>query len=592
MAEGRPPISSSRIATGDIAQHTFAVVRRGFDSDEVRSYLQSVARSLEALEAREEELRASLAEAEERAAHPVVDEATLTASLGQHSAQILRHAHEEAARIVVQAQEGAALLLRETQSQVDELQERTETSAAERVVEVELLVANAEQEARVESERIVAEAIAAGEAIITRAKDEGRALLDQVQEARRRVLADLAGRRRGLGIQIEQLRAARDEMAASVHGVRDRVDGILAHLDRTDEDARAAAQGVADQFRLGTAELPHDQDEAGEVRGEVPPTGPTPAVGGEAGDDGTAPSVDELFARIRAGTAAAQEAAAQEATVATEPPAVAPAKEAAAKEAPAKEGVVKEAPVAGAKVPDPVEAAPDIGTQAADDTTEEPAPVEDEVPPGPDDPLIARRDELVTPISSRLSRTIKRTLGDDQNRLLDRLRNAPAAELDDLMGSEDEHIGAFAAAARSHLDEAFAAGTIFVGAGAATIPRGNAVEQASTALARTVVTTLRRQVDEGSGDPADRIGAAFREWRGERVERLVGDQTTQAFSAGVAAASADGKVRWVLTTASGCSDCEDNALAGAVSGSEAFPTGHAHPPAHSGCRCLIAPATD
>ena len=168
---------------------------------------------------------------------------------------------------MVQAQEGAATLLRETQSQVDELQARTEASAAERVVEVELLVANAEQEARVESERIVAEAIAAGEAIITRAKDEGRALLDQVQEARRRVLSDLAARRRGLGIQIEQLRAARDEMAASVHGVRDRVDGILAHLDRTDEEARAAAQGVADQFRLGTAEIPHDQDETDEAAG-------------------------------------------------------------------------------------------------------------------------------------------------------------------------------------------------------------------------------------------------------------------------------------------------------------------------------------
>ena len=52
MAEVRPPISSSRVATGDVAQHTFSVVRRGFDSDEVRSYLQSVARSLEALEAR------------------------------------------------------------------------------------------------------------------------------------------------------------------------------------------------------------------------------------------------------------------------------------------------------------------------------------------------------------------------------------------------------------------------------------------------------------------------------------------------------------------------------------------------------------
>ncbi len=212
--------------------------------------------------------------------------------------------------------------------------------------------------------------------------------------------------------------------------------------------------------------------------------------------------------------------------------------------------------------------------------------------PGPDDPIIARRDELLTPVTARLSRTIKRTLGDDQNRLLDRLRHAPGLGADELMGSEDEHLAAFAGAARSHLDEAFAAGTVFVGAGAATIRRGDAVELASAGLARVVVTTLRRQVAEGIGEPVDRVGAAFREWRGERVERLAGDQATYAFSAGVTAASADGKVRWVVTTASGCSDCEDNALAGAVSGSEMFPTGHAHPPAHSGCRCLIAPASD
>ena len=57
MPEGLAPISSSRIATGDIARHSFAVVRRGFDTDEVRAYLQSVARSIEALEEREQELR-------------------------------------------------------------------------------------------------------------------------------------------------------------------------------------------------------------------------------------------------------------------------------------------------------------------------------------------------------------------------------------------------------------------------------------------------------------------------------------------------------------------------------------------------------
>ncbi len=320
MAEGRAPISSSRIATGDIARHSFAVIRRGFDPDEVRAYLQSVARSLEALEENEQELRAALAEAEERAAHPVVDEATLTASLGQHSAQILRHAHEEAARIVAQAQEGAATLLRETQSQVDELQARSEASTAERVVEVELLVANAEQEARIESARMLADAVSEGDAVIARAKDEGRALLEQVQEARRRVLADLAGRRRTLGMQIEALRAARDEMAASVQGVRDRVDGILVQLDRTDEKARAAAMAVSDQFRLqGPSDAPHDEQAlesaVGEamdgVMGDAPPTGPTPTTGhggeggsgaGEEGAQGVAPSVDELFARIRAGS--------------------------------------------------------------------------------------------------------------------------------------------------------------------------------------------------------------------------------------------------------------------------------------------------
>ena len=63
MPEGRAPISSARIATGDIARHSFAIVRRGFDTDEVRAYLQSVARSLEAIEEREQELRTALSEA-------------------------------------------------------------------------------------------------------------------------------------------------------------------------------------------------------------------------------------------------------------------------------------------------------------------------------------------------------------------------------------------------------------------------------------------------------------------------------------------------------------------------------------------------
>ncbi|HEY1826409.1 MAG TPA: DivIVA domain-containing protein [Acidimicrobiales bacterium] len=534
MPEGLAPISSSRVSTGDISRHSFAIVRRGFDADEVRSYLQSVARSIEAFEQRELELRAAVAEAEERAAHPTIDESTLTASLGQHSAQILRHAHEEAARIVAQAQEGAASLLRDTQAQVDELQARHEASSAERVVEVELLVANAEQEARAEGDRIMSEAVAQGEEVIARAKDEGRALLEQVQEARRRVLADLTTRRKALSIQIEQLRAARDEMAASVTGVRQSVDDILAQLQRTDDEARAAALAAGDQARIhGTFDDPGPGEEA-------PPIEAPEAASEDDGTAAAAPSVDELFARIRAGTDT-------------------------------------DAPQGDATAPVAVMEA-EVGTVDAPSAAAEP------------DPLTSRRDELLAPIAAQLTRHIKRALGDDQNRLLDVLRSAPSTQGEALLGSEDEHLAAYTSAAQGHLLDAFKAGAVFAGQPEGGAVAGGSVEQTASGLARTVVTMLRRRIEDGSDEPGERVGAAFREWRGERIERLVGDFAVQSFSAGtVAALTPSGKMRWVLTSAQGCSDCDDNALAGAVAASEGFPTGHPYPPAHSGCRCLVTP---
>jgi hypothetical protein len=139
------------------------------------------------------------------------------------------------------------------------------------------------------------------------------------------------------------------------------------------------------------------------------------------------------------------------------------------------------------------------------------------------------------------------------------------------------------------LADAFTAGATFGGASAA-VSGDEAIDLTSDALAHVVVTMLRRQIEEGNGDIGDRVGAAYREWRGERVERLAGDYVTQAFSAGVVSARTEGKLRWVVTHSGGCSDCEDNGLAGTVGTDEPFPTGHAHPPAHSGCRCLVTPS--
>ena len=86
----------------------------------------------------------------------------------------------------------------------------------------------------------------------------------------------------------------------------------------------------------------------------------------------------------------------------------------------------------------------------------------------------------------------------------------------------------------------------------------------------------------------------FREWKGERIERLAGDHVVAAFSAGTLPAAERGLVRqleWVAVSGSGdapCPDCEDNGLNGSQAPGEEFPTGHRHPPAHPGCRCLLA----
>jgi len=56
---------------------------------------------------------------------------------------------------------------------------------------------------------------------------------------------------------------------------------------------------------------------------------------------------------------------------------------------------------------------------------------------------------MLSPIASQLSRHIKRALGDDQNRLLDVLRNSPNLGGEALLGPEDVHLATFTSAAQA-----------------------------------------------------------------------------------------------------------------------------------------------
>jgi hypothetical protein len=211
------------------------------------------------------------------------------------------------------------------------------------------------------------------------------------------------------------------------------------------------------------------------------------------------------------------------------------------------------------------------------------------------DPMLARRNEVLQPITATLARRLKRALTDDQNDILDRLRGAKGWS-PDVLPPQDEHLERYLGAGAEPLAEAAGAGATFVGGKPDDAPD---VEEFVSDLATAIVVPLRRRL-EGEDEPLDasdeafmveHVGAAFRDWKGARIERLATDEAVAAFSRAVLAASDSGtRLVWVVDDDGiECPDCDDNALAGPTPRGEAFPTGHPHPPAHAGCRCLLSP---
>jgi hypothetical protein len=132
-------------------------------------------------------------------------------------------------------------------------------------------------------------------------------------------------------------------------------------------------------------------------------------------------------------------------------------------------------------------------------------------------------------------------------------------------------------------------------------PHADVVVKIAHELAESMIGPLRRKLLDADGLEdadesvvAEHIGSAFREWRGERIERLAADHVLAAFSAGsmsAAEGTPSAQLEWIAVAGSGdapCPDCEDNGLNGSLRPGEEFPTGHLHPPAHPGCRCLLA----
>ncbi len=682
--------SSSHLTPDDVARHSFGTVRRGFDPNEVRAYLESLAVSLRGVAERERQLLDELSDAEYRAAHPVLDEATLTAALGTETARVLHSAHEVAAEMLAKSEAEANRLLTEGREEIQQTRAHNEARLAEKSDAIE--AAAAELQARIEeqSAATMERARHEADAMLELAREKCRAMVEEAQGLRARVLADLSKRRKVLHVQIEQLRAGREQLAETVHDVRRSVDTIASELFAAEDNARLAAEAAGREAldRVDTASpeelaaqlLADEQESAATMEtaadlltdpgaqptaptGTQASTGSDPGPGPEEGVEGadeapaagiydqlgpvdgpdgvqivgavvageglvttdpTAPDgeqlppeeapapeeVDALFAKLRAarqgeGTPdpvpeSVPESVPDAAAVATVEAAAPAPVPAAAKSGPKSgtKSTSKSASKSGTKSgpkSDPPPAAGrsvESGPEEADD--------EDDGPPEERSPQAIRRDELIDPIVTTLSRRLKRTLQDSQNELLDSLRSNGSRWSLDLLPDEIEHVDSFSTAAVPALEQSAAAGVSFAGLRGAPGPKSDVLLGIAHELAQAVVGPLRRRLAGGDGLEgadesmvAEHVGSAFREWKGERIERLAGDHVVAAFSAGTIAAAegaSPAQLEWVAVSDSGdapCPDCEDNGLTGALAPGEEYPTGHRHPPAHPGCRCLL-----
>jgi cell division septum initiation protein DivIVA len=560
-------LSTTRQSSAEVARVTFATVRKGgLDPQEVRVHLEAVSREMAHLEQRIRELQEHLSEAQHRASHPVLDEATLASALGTQSAAILRSAHEEAGRVTAEAQERATQLFSDTQQRsANHLIEAQERAAAI-ISEAETAAATIDHDARLGAERLIESAKVNGEALVERAREQGRAILAQATDARKTVLNDLAVKRKALHLQIDQLRVARDHLGAYLTGLREEVESVLGGLNASDEAARVAAlealrlrpvtpEPTEEELLAGTplrtvpevtleevvVETPAPPaapaSEEAVARAPAPPPAPTATPGANVGhedDQSGADVVNEIFARLRKATLEERGASAH---------------------------------------------APRRAPAAKPDT-----PVGD---------LFKRRDASLEESLAVLTRRVKRVLQDDQNLTLERLRTVKLVSVADL---EDEHAqrARYADAAYDALADAAAAGAQFAfdesGTAGPAAGRAPLVDCAAD-LAVTIVLALRRRIlADGSGDAQERVNTAYKEWRGARVERLCTDAARRAFHIGVLAASSGRHVRFLVApTDAPCDACALDAAAGERSAGLSFPSGAANPPLHAGCACTIVP---
>ena len=174
-----------------VAEAGFSTTRRGYNQDEVRAFLSSVASELGRLQERQRQLEAELHTARSATTVSVeLDDETIASRLGEETLRVLQTARESASEIKIRAEDNAARILSEANDEANRIRQETEVEAAWR---------------RYDSS-------ADAEAEVALAKQQGREMVNEARAYRERVLADLDRRTTLARRQIEELLQGRDRL--------------------------------------------------------------------------------------------------------------------------------------------------------------------------------------------------------------------------------------------------------------------------------------------------------------------------------------------------------------------------------------------
>ena len=624
------PDPSSPAAVGS-AQ--FSVARRGFEQEEVRDLLRGVSAELARLQERERFLESELRAMQTRglSAPGALDEEMVTALLGEETARVLTAAREAAKQQIARAAETAERLVREASSDA----------------------ARIRQEAEIESSRQRNDAVADVEAEIELAKQQGREMVIEAREYREKVLSELARRRELAREQIEHLIHDRDRLVAAFDRARLAANDVVGDLTEFDELSEEVARISGLNTPVdATAPIFFDHTKDPDAIPQSSESIEVEKVVGVIAEsiDSTTIETAEIFETteiIGVVEVLEDEEVAEEipdttvvamheapAGMSEHPSSEPPAQEHIAEvvqlfgkkrkeaEAPQPTTEVVEPPVEAAKVIEVVEAKkqPAISTpqkKSVDDlfarlkqtSTAEVARTTKPkvVVPKVDQGVFDHRDEVLEPIMVLITRKMKRVLADEENSMLTYLQGKKSVvALEKVLPSADEHLQMYVEALSEDVISAAMAGAQSLSKSLKAdlrkrVTRSAVMQVVSRTMDESTIRPLRekiqRAVEQSNGDKdemSNLIRSVYREMKMQRVEQQVSDIARMAYSRGAYLVLDQGtQVCWMVDpNGPSCADAEDNSLAGSTDLGSEFPTGHVHPTAHAGCRCLIAPIGD